>query len=266
VRINWNIHLVVLSTLLTTAAYGQQNQPRSLAYAADKSNVPDAIAKLKSGNFLLVHIDMIARAGAVEAVPALKEQFTRSPDPLVKAKIASALVRLGDRDDLYWDFLVKQATPALESDAPDFLNRDPQAKTGAGPSPEFVAWANAHGQDPQSAGRDAMYGMPGRLTLLASSGDQRAIPLLRRGLSSPNHQIQIAAAMGLAELHDKDSIPLISDACERAPAGAASVIAESLVYFDDPKAQNEVDKYVPIERAKILRESRAQGKKTPLSY
>jgi HEAT repeat protein len=263
-RINWNIYLLVLSALLTAVAYGQQNQPRSLAYAADKSNVPDAIAKLKSGNFLLVHIDMIARAGAVEAVPALKEQFTRNPDPLVKAKIASALVRLGDRDDLYWDFLVKQTTPALESDAPDFLNFAPQAKTGSGPSPEFVAWANAHGQDPQSAGRDAMYGMPGRLTLLASAGDQRAIPLLRRALSSPNHMIEMTAAEGLAELQDKESIPLIIEACKRAPAGAAQTIAESLVYFDDSEAQSTVDKYVPEERAKILRDAKAQGKKTPL--
>ncbi len=264
-RIAWrgNVTLLLLFAFLPTAN-GQQDQPNTLAYAANKANVPDAIAKLKSGNFSLVHIDMIAKAGAVEAVPALKEQFTRSPDPLVKAKIASALVRFGDRDDLYWDFLVKQATPALESDAPDFLNFAPQPKTGSGPSPEFVAWANAHGQDPQSAGRDAMYGMPGRLTLLASAGDQRAIPLLRRGLSSPNHMIEIAAAEGLVELQDKASIPLIIQACKVAPIEAAAAIARPLVYFDDADAQRAVDTYVPRDTAKALRDGKAQGKKTPL--
>jgi len=60
--------LLVLLASLATGAYGQQNQANSPAYAADKANVPDAIAKLKSGKFALVHVDMIAKAGAVEAV------------------------------------------------------------------------------------------------------------------------------------------------------------------------------------------------------
>jgi hypothetical protein len=95
VRINRNVNLLVLvlSASLTAVVYGQQNQANSLAYAADEANVPDAIAKVKSGKF--VHVELIARAGAVEAVPVLKEQVVRTQDPLVKAKIASALVRLG---------------------------------------------------------------------------------------------------------------------------------------------------------------------------
>ena len=70
----------------------------------------------------------------------------------------------------------------------------------------------------------------------------------------------------LAEIQDKDSIPLIIEACKRAPAAAAAVIAESLVYFDDTEAQRAVDMYVPKDRAKIIREAKAQGKKTPWSY
>jgi HEAT repeat protein len=258
-------YVLVLSALLTAVTYGQQSQVSSPAYAADKANVADAIAKVKSGKFALVHVEMIAKARAVEAVPVLREQFVRSQDPLVKTKIASALVRLGDKDDIYWDFLVKQVTPAVESDVPDFLNFDTQAKTGAGPSPEFVAWAKAHGVSPESAGEDAMYRLPGKVIILGSTDDPRAIPLLRRGLLSPNHQIEAVAAMGLAEIRDKDSIPLIIEACKRAPAGAAAEIAESLVYFDDAEAQSAVDTYVSKERARILRESVAQGKKTPWS-
>jgi HEAT repeat protein len=262
-----SLNLLVLAALLTAAAYGQRNQPDTLAYAADRANVPDAIAKLKSGNFALVHIDMIAKFGAVEAVPALKEQFIRSKDPLVKAKIASALVRLGDRDEIYWDFLVKEATKAVESDMPDFMNFDPEAKTGAGPSPEFVAWAKAHNMSPNgpgSAAADAMQWFPGRVMLLSLTGDRKAIPLLRQALLSPNHMIEIAGAEGLAELRDKDSIPLIIEACRRAPPAAAGAIADNLVYFDDPDAQNAVDTYVAKDRAKILREARAAGKTGPL--
>ncbi len=257
-------------TCILSAFCEEQNQPNKLAYAADRANVPDAIAKVKSGDFALVHVEMIAEAGAVEAIPILKEQFLRSQDPFVKAKIASALVRLGDKDDIYRDFLVKQATPALESDAPDFMNFDPQAKTGAGPSPEFIAWAKAHNVPPNgpdgTAAEDAMYWFPGKVMLLGSTGDRRAIPLLRQALLSPNHMIEIAAANGLAEIQDEDSIPLIIEACKKAPAAVAGLIAESLIYFDDTEAKSAVDTYVPKDRAKILREARAQGKKLPYSH
>jgi hypothetical protein len=42
--------------------------------------VPDAIAKVKSGEFAAVHVDMIANAGAVEAIPILKQQFVSVED------------------------------------------------------------------------------------------------------------------------------------------------------------------------------------------
>jgi hypothetical protein len=35
----------------------------------------------------------------------------RIQDPLDKATIARVLIKLGDKDDMYWDFLVKLATP-----------------------------------------------------------------------------------------------------------------------------------------------------------
>jgi HEAT repeat protein len=270
VRLNRKVNVLVLSVSLIAVVYGQQSQTNTPAYAADKANLADAIAKVKSGNFVLVHIDMIAKADAVEAIPALKEQFGRSNDPLVKGKIASALVRLGDKDNIYWDFVVTQATPALESDAPEFMNLDPQAKTGAGPSPEFIAWAKAHNVPPNgpngTAAEDAMVWFPGKVMLLGLTGDRRAIPLLRQALLSPNHMIEIAAANGLAEIQDKESIPLIIEACKKAPPAAAALIAEPLIYFDDIEAQSAVDTYIPKERAKILREAKAEGKKTPLGY
>ena len=256
-------YLLMLCTLLAAAVYGQQTQNDANRPGAvrDKAGVSAAIAAVKSGDFSPVHVETIAAAGAVEAIPILKEQFARSQDWLIKAKLASALVKLGgDQDDIYWDFLVKQATLAVESDAPDFMNFDPQAKDSAGPSPEFIAWANAHKLDVQEAGGDAMLWFPARLTLLASTGDRRAIPLLRQGLLSPNHQIEYAAALGLAELQDKDSIPYIVQACEAAPADLPALIARSLVYFDDPEAQKALDKYVSKEDARRLREGRAEGK------
>jgi len=258
--------LLILCALLSACAYGQQTPTKTTKpeSAAETAKVNEAIAAVKSGDFFPAQLETIAAAGAVEAIPTLKEQFARSHDWLTKAKLASALVRLGgDQDDICWDFLAKQATLAVESDAPDFMNLDPRAKTSAGPSPEFTAWANAHKLDPQEAGGDAMYWFPGKIMLLASTGDGRAIPLLRQGLLSPNHQIEYVSALGLAELQDKDSIPLILLACKIAPEAIAPAIAESLVYFDDPEAQKAVDAYVPKERARILREGKTAGRKSP---
>jgi PBS lyase HEAT-like repeat len=253
--------------LVVSAAYGQEKprQPEKLAYAVDPANVPEAVAYLKSGKFAAVHVDMIVRAGAVEAIPSLKEQFVRVEDPLLKAKIAGALVIFhADKDGTYWDFLVQYATPALESDAPGFLNYDAQGKSSSGPSPKFEAWMKAHNLSPSSElFENSFYMMPASVLLLGWTRDARAIPLLRRGLLSPNHQIVIAAAMGLAEIGDKESIPLIIDACKRAPADPAAVIAESLVYFDDAAAQSAVDQYIPKDRAKMYRDARAEGKNKP---
>ncbi|MGA7632449.1 MAG: HEAT repeat domain-containing protein [Terriglobales bacterium] len=269
-------YLVILCGLLTVVAYCQvkQNQSDTVASNAgtvDKDRVAALIAKASENTPESIYfVEQLAKAKAVQVVPMLEEKFVHTQDAVDKAHIASALVRLGDKDDIYWDFLVKQATQAVESDAPDFMNFDPQAKTGAGPSPEFIAWAKAHNVPPNgpngTAAEDAMHWLPGKVMLLGITGDPRAIPLLRQALLSPNHMIEIAAAKGLAEIQDKDSIPLIIEACKRAPAAAAAVIAESLVYFDDADAQRAVDTYVPKDRAKILREARAQGKKTPWGY
>ena len=259
--------LLVISALLGSIADGQeeQSQRERLAYTADRANVPDAIAKVKSGEFAAVHVDMIATAGAVEAIPILKQQFLRvEDDPLLKAKIAAALVRLGDKDDAYWDFLVKFATPALQSDAPDFMSYDSRGKAVPGPSPEFVAWADAHNLPHAGLLEESVYMLPAGVGFLGWSRDARAIPLLRRALLSPNHMIQIFAAKGLAEIGDKDSIPLIIEACKNAPTDAAAVIAESLVYFDDNSAQSAVDQYIPKDQAKIYRDAKAHGR-MPLS-
>ena len=228
---------------------------------------PGAAARIKSGNFVGADVDFIAKAGAVEAIPDLKEQFLRKQDAIDKAKIAQVLVKLGDRDESYWNFLVDLATPALESDAPDFMSYDSQGKSQPGPSPEFAAWATAHNLSPNgSTAEDSVYIFPGKVALLGLTGDPRAIPLLRRGLQSRNHMIVNAAAQGLAELQDKDSVPLIVEACQKAPKEVAASIASSLVYFDGPEAQAAVNAYVPKSQANVLRDARAQGKKTPFSY
>ena len=266
------LHFLIYFALLTGGAYGlaEQNPPGKAAGTVDKDKVADALRKASEDTPESIYfVEQLAQAKASQAVPMLEAKFTHTKDVSDRAHVASALIRLGDKNDIYWEFLAKHAATAVESDAPDFMNFDPQAKTGAGPSPEFIAWAKAHNVPPNgpngTAAEDAMYWFPARVLLLGITGDRRAVPLLRKALLSPNHMIEIAAATGLAEIQDKDSIPFIIDACRKAPPAAAGPIAEPLIYFDDAEAQSAVDTYVSKERAKMLRESVAQGKKTPLS-
>lgn len=260
-----SLRISMLCVLLAGTAYGQANptKPDALPNEINAANVSNAISKVKSGDFLAVDVDLIARAGAIEAIPVMKEQFTRVQDTLLRAKIAATLVRLGDKDDVYWNFLVNLARPAIESKAPDFITYDKEGKSLPGPSPEFEAWAKTQNLSPTELGEEYIYLLPGGIAFLGWSRDPRAIPLLRQALLSPNYQIEIVAALGLAEIGNKDSIPLIVKACSKAPRDAAAAIAQALVYFDDPAAQNAVDQYIPPETAKIYRDARANGKKTP---
>jgi hypothetical protein len=257
--------------MLAAVAHGQGDQthlgPRPDAYAPSPSpaNVAEAIAKVKSGDFFGVHVEIIARARATEAVPALEEQFLRAQDPLdvhgplEKEHIASALVRLGDQNPVYWDFLMKSATAAVESGVPDPFVYDAQGKVSSDNSEGLAAWANAHNISRSDAGQKALYKV-GAVRYLAMTGDPRATSLLRQALVSRNFMMVSQAALGLAQIGDKDSIPSIIMACQRAPAEAAATIARSLVYFDDPDAQGAVDQYVPKDVARGLRIERAQGK------
>src|SRR5579872_4717636 len=92
-------HLFMLCALLAGNVQSQtvQTQPGKRIYEADKTSVADAIAKLKSGNFVAADVDMIGRGGTVEAIPTLKTQFMVREDPLVRATIARVLIKLGDQ-------------------------------------------------------------------------------------------------------------------------------------------------------------------------
>lgn len=261
------IHLLVVGALLSGFAYGQaeQNKPDKAAGAIGKERVSDAIEKARQDNPESIYfVEQIAQARAAQAVPMLEEKFVHTQNALDKAHIASALVRLGDKRDIYWDFLMKLATNAVESDAPNFVAFDSQGKSVPGPSPEFVVWADTHNLSHAGLGEEQTYLAPGPVGLLALTGDARAVPLLRRALLSPNYMIEILGAVGLAQIQDNDSIPLIIEACKKAPAEIAAAVAESLVYFDDAKAQSAVDQYIPKDTAKIYREGKAHGRK-PLS-
>lgn len=240
-----------LAAVLSPASLSAQNAP---AAPSQSDQLATSIARARSGNVDTSDVEIIAEAGAVQAIPSLEEQFGRETDVDTKTKIASGLVRLGDKHNTYWNYLLEQATLAVDSDVPDAVF----SKT-VDQNSELQAWAQAHNVSANTAAQSAIYDLPGKVLELADTGDPRGIPLLRRALQSRNYMIAAFAAKGLVQIQDKDSILLIIAACQRAPTGFASEIATSLIWFDDPRAQTAVDTYMPKEHAKIFRDARAQG-------
>jgi HEAT repeat protein len=156
----------------------------------------------------LSFVDVIADARTVQALPVLEQYFARTSDPDIKAGVASALVRIGDKNDVDWIYLVKLATPAAESDAPDPFN-EVAGKDKDIVSSEFKVWAGAHDLTVKAASQLVMRDLPGGLAPLAKTGDPRGVPLLRKALMSSNLQVASLAAAGLAQAQDKASIPMI---------------------------------------------------------
>lgn len=239
-------------------AHGQpeKNPPQNLHFPLDKARVAGAVAKVKQGKFDLMDVEIIAEAGERPAIPMLKEQFIKSQDPNSRMKIAAALDRLREKDESYWNYMVQQVTPVIDS--PDPKLYDAQGKWVRDQlSPEYLKWAKDH-----NLPFDPVYQLPVTVLLFGETGDPRGVPLLRRGLLSRNYFIQAFAARGLAVAQDKDSIPLIIEACEqRFSDEVATIIARYLLYFDDPRAEAAFDKYEPKEDAKMYRDAKAMGEK-----
>ena len=243
-------HFVVCFALLLCVAHGQAGPDQP-----DKD--ANAISVVVSGNY---DLEQIVKAHDVQMIPVLEKQFdVASEEVNRKGQIASALVRLGDKNDIYWNYLVEQATEAINSGLPSLESYDSKGVPIRGQlSPEFTAWVKAHNIPPEAVG-NLVYSLPGKVLLLARTKDPRGIPLLRQALQSPYPVIAAFAANGLAAIQDEASIPLIILACKRSHPDEAETIARSLIYFDDADAQSAADLYLPKELARMLREGRARG-------
>jgi HEAT repeat protein len=226
---------------------------RAAAQAGEEQCLPppDPIEALKrnDGNSL-VYVGQAAAKHPAETIAILEQNFVNTQDERLKVGTASALIRLGDKDDVYWDFLLRQAISVLESDASSAVQNGSQGKLTEGPSPED-AWAKQNRESNE---------MLTFVEIVAETRDPRGVRVLQKVLLSSNSDFQLLAAGGLARARDKDSVSLIIDACKNASPEVASAIAsQALVYFDDPRAQSAVDQYLSKDAAKFSRAQKAEG-------
>jgi hypothetical protein len=250
---------VVCATLLTGVVFAQSPPEPPVPTPAEQ--LADSLAKVKAGKFSGYNVEIIRRARATVAIPDLEKQFPLIKDIWDKAKIAQVLLSFGDRKDIYWNYLAELVKPALENDVPSPWVFDANGKSEEELRQHLLTWAKAHGKSADEAGQYIIYELPASVSFIGSTGDPRAIPILRRAFASPNSSIQGAAADGLAEMHDVASVPMMIERCKNGPPEVAHSIAESLVYFDDPEAQRMVDTYLPKDVAKELRQRRMSGQR-----
>ena len=227
------------------AAPTQTSEPPS-------GTVADDIAEIDRGNWAYVGT-LVSHAGATAAIPILEDRLPKSSDPEMKARIASELWKIGDRKPIYLDYLLKLASVAVESPNPwktDANGKMELKEDKPQFAPEFISWAHEHGfADPPVA---ATYTLPGYLLMAAETGDWQTDAIFRRGIASPSLLIVTMSAMGLAKLQDTDAIPLLISTCESRPDAAPVIAFESLIFFDDPRAEAAARKYLPPYLLKIF--------------
>lgn len=249
--------LICFAAILTlTIPASSQQGPQAISTAKQKQvQAQSELQRLKEGSFSMDAVNLFADEGVQEAIPGLEHQFAAGGmSDFDKAHIAEALVKLKDGNDRYWNYLEKTVNDLLDHPYPNPMGIDPKSNQWNGVSSEFSAWAQANHADPEQAFDDAVYIHPSYIALLGFSGDKRALPLLRRALLSPNYLIEARASQALARLQDEESVPKILEAADKAPKPAAEIIAEHLVSLSGTDAEAGVNKFVPKERANILRE------------
>jgi hypothetical protein len=261
-----------------------QGQSPDLVEALERDNtgVDDGDVKLPSD------LEKIAKTHDMRAIPVLEEIFDqrRSHTLSIRAlqsklpsassrgdsrfetdwlnmenelHIASILIRLGAKDDVYWNYLAEQVQAALKINIPFPLKIEAQEGPNPPTNPEFLAWAKSRNRDQNVTFMFEFSVLPSPVLFLATTDDSRGIPLLRQGLKSANPMIQMVSAKGLAGLRDKESVPLIIAACEKASASERTALAESLLYFDDPQAQTYAALNLPKKNYAAVRQRIAQG-------
>ena len=181
-------------------------------------------------------------------IPALRNAFSRETQPLTRQSLAAALVRLRDPDSQYFNYLAASARNAVASDLPFSSglssSTTPKGRAEFPSASELVVWAQAHNVALSDALRRAAIELPASVEALGEAADYRALPILLRGLSSPDAYVVRTSAFGLARLHDTVAVEPIIQACNTLRREERPLTAKALLYFDSHRGQRAADSII----------------------
>lgn len=208
-------------------AFSRQSGPELVRHNFDLPSIPIFVIRR------LIYLD------DRRVTPALREAFDRQRQPITREFIAAALVRLGDTDPRFFDYVAGAALEAERSEIPyptSFIT-----KVGDHSNPEeqeeIRVWAQAHNVPVLGVIRRAMFDVPGAVEALALTKDKRAVPILLQALQSSNLLVVREGALGLARMHETPAIPRIITACQGLGPEDKPWLARSLLYFHSKSAQ-----------------------------
>lgn len=189
--------------------------------------------------------------------------FSLISDTNTKMRLASILMDIGVKDDIYFQYLRREAEKAMSHDHdmpwPVLYDEKGQKESL---NPALNDWCKLHGLAFWDMDKVQYYEIPVAWIYLGAAGDIRAYDLLTRGLHSRNLMIQTYAAMGLAKLGDARAVPELIEVGHQAAGEALSGIVRSLIYFDDPRAQEAAEHLLPEKEKDLLpffREEKSKG-------
>ncbi len=164
-----------------------------------------------------------------------ERKFDEFEDERVKAVIAKHLVVSGrDPVDKYWNYLYGLAHNVIHTETVQTWKYD---ERGNGKyTNDFLVWCDQNGFEPKTK-KTELDKKRQYIMLLGSTLDERALELLETGVKSDNPEIVLNSVKALLEFEDIVDVDLIIEAANRQTDPTYSkMIAENLLYYDDPKA------------------------------
>jgi hypothetical protein len=149
--------------------------------------------------------------------------------------IAISLIKLGVKDQIYFDELASYARRAIADDPPDpYSVYHVEGNERPEQTIEFNRWCANHGYRLDNCVGMWTTSYVMQLGWLGAAHDQRSIPIFRGGLNGSGSAIVEQCVGGLADLNDKGSIPLIARACARFSKDAVVGIVISAMGYNEP--------------------------------
>ena len=209
---------------------------------SQESKLEALLAQLSGSQFnpgILFQIE--AQPPDPRTIPALEAAFDKRQAKQEKQWTALTLLRLGDKDNRYFDYLAGFVKQAVEDRAPQVLKYDSGGKEIKGQlSAEIQNWCALNHQDPKHMAALQLNEYPMDVMTLAMADDRRALDLFLQGLDSPYPLVVGYATEGLGRLGASSAIRLISQACERLPLDARAAVAMQLPWFTGNSAADQL--------------------------
>lgn len=240
--------------LLLCAAANAQEEKSSRTARGDEAllaefsrkSASDLVAEyLETPPYPLFVIRRLIDLGDAAVLPTLRAAFERETGTITRQFLAATLVKLGDRDERYFKYVAEAAATAVSSDLPYSVSAAASSvPENAGIPAAVVFWARTHRIHPQRAVWLATIELPAAVEALGETADRRSVPILLRGLRSPNYFIVNEAAFGLARSGDPKAIKAIIRACERLGPDERWFTARALLYFDGREARRAAEQMI----------------------